>query len=138
MGITLVLVLIVGTQAGRAFLNAVLQAAGVKALAWEGHGGFDTLLRCSSPMFWLFFLLTGVSLFFLRAKDRGLNRPFSVPLYPVVPLVFCGMCAYMLYSATIYAGWLTLLGVAPVLLGVVVLAFCRPIGKQEPKIAPEP
>jgi hypothetical protein len=47
-----------------------------------------------------------------------------------LPLIFCGMCGFMIYSATVYAKWLTLLGVAPVVLGAFVLAFCQRGGKQ--------
>ena len=125
MGITLGMVLLVGTSAGQSLINGVFQAAGLKALSWEGHGGFDTLLSSTAPMFWLFFLATGLSLFVLRVRDRASKRHYSVPLYPILPLIFCGMCGFMIYSATVYAKWLTLLGVAPVVLGAFVLAFCR-------------
>jgi amino acid transporter len=126
MVITLGLVLLVGHDAGRALLAAAIKALGFGAVSWEGHGGFDTLLKCTAPVFWLFFLLTGVSLFVLRTKDRGIERPFTVPLYPVLPLVFCAMCAYMLYSAIEYAGALSLLGLALLLAGgVVFLCFGR-------------
>jgi amino acid transporter len=117
MVITLGLVLLVGHDAGRALLGGLIQALGFAPPAWEGHGGFDTLLKCTAPVFWLFFLLTGLSLFVLRRKDRGIDRPFTVPLFPLLPLVFCGMCGYMLYSAVNYAGALSLVGLAPLLAG---------------------
>jgi amino acid transporter len=123
MAITLGLVLLVGHDAGRALLAGAMRAVGLGAPAWEGHGGFDTLLKCTAPVFWLFFLLTGLSLFVLRAKDRGIERPFSVPLYPLLPIVFCGMCGYMLYSAVNYAGVLSLIGLGPLAAGLGVLAL---------------
>jgi hypothetical protein len=46
-----------------------------------------------------------------------------VPLYPIVPLLFCGIAAYMLYSSVAYAGRGALLGVAVMLAGLPVLAF---------------
>ena len=125
---TLALILLVGHEAGRRFINAVLTAADLKALSWEGHGGFDTLLKCTAPVFWAFFLLTGLSLFWLRVKDRGVERPFTVPLYPVLPAVFCGTCAWMLYSAVSYAGWLAGFGFAPPLAGLgLFLLFGRQV-----------
>jgi amino acid transporter len=120
MILTLLLVLLVGHEAGRAVLTAAMKAGGFGTLAWEGHGGFDTLLKCTAPVFWIFFLLTGVSVFVLRAKDRDLPRPFPVPLYPLLPLVFCGMCGYMLYSAINYAGKLSLVGLVPLVAGFAV------------------
>lgn len=118
MILTFGLVLLVGHESGRALLSAAMAAAGFGQLAWEGHGGFDTLLKCTSPVFWVFFFMTGLSLFVLRRKDPGLERPFTVPLYPLLPLVFCGMCAYMCYSAVNYAGVLALVGLGPLVLGL--------------------
>ncbi|HTP60509.1 MAG TPA: amino acid permease [Burkholderiales bacterium] len=63
--------------------------------------GFSAMVAYTSPVFWTFFLLTGATLFFFRMKEK--EKPaVRVPLYPVVPLVFCGMCAYMLYSSVDY------------------------------------
>ncbi|MSU47729.1 MAG: amino acid permease [Opitutus sp.] len=118
MIITLALVLLVGHDAGRALLTASMAGIGFGTLSWEGHGGFDTLLKCTAPVFWLFFLLTGLALFVLRIRDRGIERPFAVPLFPLLPVVFCGMCGYMLYSAIDYAGRLSLVGIAPPLAGL--------------------
>jgi basic amino acid/polyamine antiporter, APA family len=92
---------------------------------WEGHGGFDTLLKCTAPSFWIFFLLTGLSLFVLRERDPDIERPFKVPLYPLLPLIFCDTCAYMLYSATAYAKELVLPVLVLLHIGVVVYWFSR-------------
>jgi amino acid transporter len=118
MIITLVLIFLVGHEAGRKLLTALMAGIGFGTLTWDGHGGFDTLLKCTAPVFWLFFLMTGLSLFVLRHRDRDLERPFSVPLYPVLPIVFCGMCGYMLYSAINYAGMLSLVGLGPLVVGL--------------------
>lgn len=82
------------------------------------HGGFDALLSATAPVFWSFFLLTGLALFRLRRRDPQRARPFRVPLYPVTPLLFCATCAYMLYSSIDYAGTLTLLGLVPLVAGI--------------------
>ena len=56
-----------------------------------------------------------------------LERPFKVPFYPLLPLVFCLSCGYMLYSSIDYAaldrkwnGGLVLLGVVPLVLGLIL------------------
>src|SRR5262245_10470450 len=67
------------------------------------HEGIDQLVTCTAPVFWLFFLLTGCSLFILRYRDPYRERPFRVPFYPVVPLIFCASCAFMLYRSASYA-----------------------------------
>jgi amino acid transporter len=63
--------------------------------------GFNAMVAYTSPVFWTFFLLTGLTLFVFRA--RGGEAPaFKVPLYPVVPLIFVGTCGYMLWSSIDY------------------------------------
>ncbi|MCW5575324.1 MAG: amino acid permease, partial [Burkholderiales bacterium] len=83
--------------------NAML-VQGAIALALVGLGaiqnaGFKGLVEYSLPVFWGFFLLTGVALFVLRVKEPDAPRPFRVPLYPVLPAVFVLMCGYLLYSS---------------------------------------
>ena len=63
--------------------------------------GFSAMVAYTSPVFWTFFLLTGISIFVFRARAQE-TPVVRTPLYPVVPIVFCGMCAYMLYSSIDY------------------------------------
>jgi APA family basic amino acid/polyamine antiporter len=115
---SLVMIAAVGTTIGREGLNELFTKVGLGAVPWEGRSGFGTLLQCSAPIFWFFFLLSALSLFVLRFKDRGMNRPFSVPFFPIIPLIFLATCAYMLYSGIDYAGNLGLVGAALLLVGV--------------------
>ncbi len=63
--------------------------------------GFNAMVAYTSPVFWTFFLLTGLTLFVFRRKG-GEHPVFRVPLHPVVPAAFVLMCAYMLYSSIDY------------------------------------
>jgi amino acid transporter len=77
-------------------------------------------------VFWLFFLLTGLSLIVLRINDRDIERPFRVPLFPITPLIFVATSGYMFYSGTFnYAKELGLVGIGLVLLGVPFYVFSR-------------
>jgi amino acid transporter len=71
--------------------------------SFHTHGDIYKLVACTAPVFWLFFLLTGCSLFVLRWREPDRERPYRVPLYPVLPLVFVLSCAFMLYKSTVYA-----------------------------------
>jgi basic amino acid/polyamine antiporter, APA family len=62
---------------------------------------FERLIRGTAPVFWLFFLGAGLSVFVLRWKDRGIERPFTAPLYPLTPLLFCGSCLLMVIGSAI-------------------------------------
>lgn len=104
----------------------------VAAGAWTGSG-FKSMVEFTAPVFWLFFLLSGISLFVLRWRLPHVPRPFRVPLYPVLPLLFCATCAYMLWSSLSYVynqslgGWnAAWIGVAVLLAGAVLLLFLRP------------
>jgi APA family basic amino acid/polyamine antiporter len=103
---------------------------GVIALALVLFGaiqntGFKGLVEYSLPVFWGFFLLVGVALFVLRAKEPDAPRPFRVPGYPVVPAIFILMCGYLLYSSLAYHGRHALVGLAVLAVGAVVVLFGR-------------
>jgi APA family basic amino acid/polyamine antiporter len=107
-----------------------LQAAIAIALIALGaveHDGFATMVEFTAPVFWFFFLLSGVALFVLRRKHSSVARPFSVPFYPVTPLVFIGTCAYLLYSSITYAQSQNagLVAVTVTAVGLVVLAIAE-------------
>jgi amino acid transporter len=87
--------------------------------------GFSAMVEYTAPVFWFFILLVGLSLFVLRAKDPRRERPFRVPLYPVTPILFCLICAYLLYSSLVYTGYGALVGIAVLLAGIPLLGFVR-------------
>ena len=125
MFISLAMVLAVGTEQGQEILNQGLEYLGRKRVSWAGQGGFYSLLQCTAPIFWLFFLMTGLALFTLRRNDPTIERPFSVPLFPLLPLIFSATCGYMLYSGIGYAGELGLVGAVLVLAGIPFFVFSR-------------
>ena len=92
-------------EAGSTPANALL-LQGVVMLVLVAAGsmtpdGFSAMVAYTAPVFWTFFLLTGITLFVFRA--RGGEAPaVRVPLHPLVTIVFCVMCAYMLYSSIDY------------------------------------
>ncbi|WP_417388913.1 APC family permease [Gimesia sp.] len=117
--ISIVMILLVGTKAGRRLIDAPFTLIQSDFIEWEKYqDGFDTLLVATAPLFWTFFLLTGLSLIILRYTAPQMERPFRVPLYPATPILFCLTCLYMLYATLEYASGLALLGLIPVLIGV--------------------
>ena len=120
-----------GTPANALRVQCAAALLLVVAGAWTGSG-FKAMVEFTAPVFWLFFLLAGVSLFVLRRRDPGQSRPFRVPLYPLLPLAFCAMCAYMLWASLSYVynqslgGWnAAWVGVAVLLAGCVLLLFMQ-------------
>ncbi len=110
-------------------VNAFLIQGGV-ALALIGLGvftrdGFESMVDFTAPVFWFFFLAIGIALFVLRIKEPHVTRPFKVPLYPITPIIFCGSCAYLLYSSLSYTGIGAMVGVAVLLLGTLFFFVLR-------------
>ena len=96
---------------------------GVISLALVGLGtvtrdGFKTMVDYTAPIFWFFFLLSSISLLVLRVRDPDRPRPFRVPLYPIVPLLFSAACGYLLYSSLVYTGTGAIVGVVVVALRI--------------------
>ena len=110
-------------------VNAFL-VQGVISLALVSLGiftrsGFEAIVEYTAPVFWLFFLSCGIALFILRKKHPDTARPFRVPLYPVLPLIFCLSSAYLLYSSLMYTGLGALVGIAVLAVGVIMLFIFR-------------
>ena len=71
-------------------------------LAAANKSGVKFMVDFTAPVFWFFFLLTGLALFVLRFKAPHVARPFKVPGYPIVPLVFVCTCGFLLYRSLLF------------------------------------
>jgi APA family basic amino acid/polyamine antiporter len=109
--------------------NAMLVQGAIALLLVAGamvkRDAFGAVVEYTAPVFWLFLLLAGLSLFVLRRRAPPPPGSFRVPLYPLVPSLFCGTSAYLLYSSIAYTGVSALVGVAVLAVGGVVLLFVR-------------
>jgi basic amino acid/polyamine antiporter, APA family len=111
----------------------LLQGAIALALVTFGaftRDGFATMVDYTAPVFWFFLMLVAISLFIFRMREPAAARPFSVPLYPILPGVFVAICAYLLYSSLAYTGYGSLFGIAVLALGA-PLAFFGQSGESE-------
>ena len=120
-----------GTPANALRIQCIAALLLVLIGTWTGSG-FKSMVEFTAPVFWLFFLLSGLSLFVLRVREPATARPFKVPLFPLLPLLFCAMCAYMLWASLSYVyskslgGWnAAWIGVAVLAIGFVLLMAVR-------------
>jgi len=85
--------------------NALLvQLAIMLVLIWAGaqtRDGFEAMVAYGLPVFWTFLLLTGITLFVFRMKSADVPV-FRTPLFPLVPVAFLAMCAFMVWSSYDY------------------------------------
>lgn len=80
-----------------------LAAQGVVAAVELVSGSFDQLLTFAMFGIVSFSTLTVASVFVLRARRPDAPRPFRVPGYPVVPLLFVVINVWVLWSVIQYA-----------------------------------
>lgn len=92
--------------------------------------GFQLAVEYTAPVFWFFFLLVGLSLFVLRRRAPDAPRPFRVPLYPLTPLLFCAVNAWLLWSSLAYTGWGALVGAGVLAAGVLLLILLPSTNKE--------
>lgn len=92
----------------------------------EIRSGFDTLVVVSAPTYWALMLACGAAFFQLRRTGES-PRGFACPGFPVVPLIFCGTCVFMMWRALDYADFKGLLWptLAPPIAAIVVAALTR-------------
>jgi APA family basic amino acid/polyamine antiporter len=123
--------------AGSTPANAlIVQLAIMLVLIWAGsttRDGFEAMVAYGLPVFWTFLLLTGITLFVFRARS-GETPVFRTPLYPVVPIAFLAMCAFMVWSSFDYVanspygpkfGNLVLAGLIVMAVGIPLYFFAR-------------
>jgi amino acid transporter len=112
-----------------AFAVQAVVALSLIAFGAMTRDGFQAMVEYTAPVFWLFLLLVGISLFVLRGRVPERERPFRVPFYPFTPALYCLTCAYLLYSSLVYTGRGALIGVTVLLMGVPVLWLAMPRSK---------
>ena len=120
------------TPANALVVQAVVALALIILGTGVARGGVQTMVDYTAPVFWFFFLLTGIALFILRRRAPESPQPFRVPLYPLTPLLFCATCLYMLYSSVTFTGPGAAIGVAIVAAGLPVLLWAV---KQQSDVA---
>ena len=62
----------------------------------------DTILYTAAPVY-SFYLATSLAVIVLRFREKDTERPYRVTGYPVTTVVFCAVCAFLIYSAINYA-----------------------------------
>lgn len=97
------------------------------------NDGFAAMVEFTAPVFWGFLCLVGLALMRLRKIDPNTERPFRVPLYPVLPIIFCVTCGYLSYSSIKYAYSQGAVHISLIVMavGVVALGFLSVLSKDK-------
>ncbi|HSW40077.1 MAG TPA: amino acid permease, partial [Acidobacteriota bacterium] len=81
-----------------------LLVQGAIALLLVGIGArskqaIQTMVDFTAPVFWFFIVLTTVSIFIFRYRDKESSGGYRVPLFPAPPVLFLLAGCYMLYNS---------------------------------------
>ncbi len=100
-------------------------ASSAWAVLLAATGTFEQLLTYVVFAGWIFYGLGAMSIFVYRRRRPNADRPFSVPGYPLTPLLFTLAAAAIVLNTFIAQPGRAVVGLAVVLLGVPAYAFWR-------------
>jgi amino acid transporter len=92
-----------GTPAAALLLQGAIAVTLIIAL-----GTFVNAVLYTAATVYSFYLGSTLAVIVLRLKEPEVDRPYRVPGYPLTPLVFAGVCAFLIYSAIDYKPWIAL------------------------------
>ena len=92
----------------------LLVLAGIMMLT----GSFDMLTDLLVFVMWFFYTATFLAVIILRKKDPELERPYKVPLYPIIPIIAILGGVYTLVSTLIAQTGLALGGIGLTVIGL--------------------
>ena len=95
------------------------------AAAGATQSGFNTMVGYMTPVYWLFIMLAMGASIRLRLLHPGVARPVKTPLFPLFPLAFIGVAAWMLYASLTELGAGALFGAGILGLGLLPAAWRR-------------
>jgi APA family basic amino acid/polyamine antiporter len=86
-------------------------------------GSFETLTNLAVFVIWIFFVMTVAGIFILRSKHKHLERPYSVPLYPIIPIIGIAGGIYIIISTLLTQTSYAVYGIVITLLGLPVYFY---------------
>ncbi|ABS39585.1 APC family permease [Clostridium botulinum] len=97
----------------------------VLACLYVLSGSFNVLTDLVMFVLWIFFTMAVAGIFVLRTKFKHLDRPYKVPLYPLVPLIGIIGSGYIIISTLITNTFYALCGIGITLLGLPVYSYIK-------------
>ena len=95
------------------------------AILLAATGTFEQLLTYVVFAGWIFYALGAASIFVYRRTRAAASRPFTVPFYPLTPLLFIAAAAAIVLNTIVTQPKRAVIGLAVVLVGVPVYGVWR-------------
>lgn len=106
-----------GVPANAIWLIAVL------ACLYALSGQFNLLTDLTVFIIWVFYVLTFIGVMKLRKEQPNLNRPYRVPLYPIIPLIAIAGGLFVIVNQLFTATAIALGGIIVTLIGIPVYSY---------------
>lgn len=85
-----------------------------------GFGSYMDAILYTATAVYAFYMATSLSVIVLRLRQPHLHRPYKVIGYPFTPLIFSGICGFLIYSSISHA--LTFKPISLIVLGILLAA----------------
>jgi len=87
--------------------------------------GFNAMVAYMTPVYWLFIMASMGALMILRRRFPDTPRPVKTPLYPLFPISFLLIAAYMFVSSLMDLGAGALYGAGVLAVGAVLITVAH-------------
>ncbi|MCC3864937.1 amino acid permease [Terrisporobacter petrolearius] len=102
---------------------------GILSALYALSGQFNLLTDLSMFAIWSFYVLTFIGVILLRQRQPELNRPYKVPLYPVIPIIAIAGGLFVVVNQLLFAGMentlISLGGVVITLIGLPLYSLAQ-------------
>lgn len=88
-------------------------------------GGFDMLTDMLVFVIWIFYTMVFVGVIILRKTEPQLERPYKVPLYPVIPMIAILGGGFIVINTLLTQTLLALSGIAMTLAGLPIYLYLK-------------
>lgn len=102
--------------------NSIWLIAGLACL-YALTGQFNLLSDLTIFVVWVFYVLTFIGVMILRKKAPDLERPYKVPLYPVIPIIAIVGGLFVVINQLFTSPWISIGGIVITLIGLPVYSL---------------
>uniref|UniRef100_UPI00272EA0B2 amino acid permease C-terminal domain-containing protein n=1 Tax=Staphylococcus aureus TaxID=1280 RepID=UPI00272EA0B2 len=92
----------------------------INAIIMMSMGAFDTIINLLIVVIWLFYCMSFVAVIIVRKREPDVERPYKVPLYPVIPLIAILAGSFVLINTLFTQFVLAVIGILVTALGIPV------------------
>jgi len=93
-----------GTPVWSLVVQGAITLAAILGFGWaEANQGFQRMVIFTTPVFWIFLAMVGLSVLVLRRHEPNTPRPYRVPLYPIPPIILALSSLYMVFTGVDFA-----------------------------------